>query len=166
MPLPFLIYISDNVSTRTYKKQKSLPKTDRLSFYIIQIYFANGDSTGVSVGVDGAEGASAGASAGAVGAVGAIAASSTLFCNIDCDASNLGAPSNICDAKLKTTKAIANVHVAFSRKSVVLRTPITWLLEANVELNPPPLEFWTNTISIIKMAAINVSTVTRIPITC
>jgi hypothetical protein len=44
-------------------------------------------------------------------------------------------------ARQRTTNADASVQVAFSRKSVVLRTPITWLLDAKVEDNPPPFEF-------------------------
>lgn len=38
-------------------------------------------------------------------------------------------------------KEIASVQVAFSRKSAVLRTPITWLEEEKEDANPPPLEF-------------------------
>jgi hypothetical protein len=55
-------------------------------------------------------------------------------------------PSPVCvfmavAARQRTTKTEARVHVAFSKKSVVLRTPITWLLAEKVEDNPPPFEF-------------------------
>jgi hypothetical protein len=35
----------------------------------------------------------------------------------------------------------ANVHVAFSRKSAVLRTPMIWLDAEKLAAKPPPLEF-------------------------
>jgi len=47
----------------------------------------------------------------------------------------------------RTMSEPASVHVAFSRKSVVLRTPSTWLEEEKPDARPPPLEFWTNTIN-------------------
>jgi len=36
----------------------------------------------------------------------------------------------------------AKLQVAFSKKSVVLRTPMIWLEEENPEAKPPPFEFW------------------------
>ena len=39
------------------------------------------------------------------------------------------------------TMKIAKPQVAFSRKSVVLRTPIIALDEENPEASPPPFEF-------------------------
>jgi hypothetical protein len=47
-----------------------------------------------------------------------------------------------------TTSEPASVHVAFSRKSAVLRTPIIWLEAEKLAAKPPPLEFCTNTISV------------------
>ena len=44
-----------------------------------------------------------------------------------------------------TTNDPASVHVAFSRKSAVLRTPIIWFDAAKLAANPPPLEFCTST---------------------
>ena len=43
--------------------------------------------------------------------------------------------------RLRTTRAIARPHVSFSRKSVVLRTPIIWLGAEKFAASPPPLEF-------------------------
>lgn len=42
---------------------------------------------------------------------------------------------------LNTTMNAARLHVAFSRKSVVLRTPIIWFDDAKPDARPPPLEF-------------------------
>jgi hypothetical protein len=42
---------------------------------------------------------------------------------------------------LITTMKIAKPHVAFSRKSVVLRTPMMALDEEKPEASPPPFEF-------------------------
>jgi hypothetical protein len=41
----------------------------------------------------------------------------------------------------RTTNNMAENHVAFSRKSVVFRTPITWLELENEDVRPPPFEF-------------------------
>lgn len=57
-----------------------------------------------------------------------------------------------------TIMAPASVQVAFSRKSVVLRTPIIWLEDAKEEARPPPLEFCTNTININKRQIMNTKT--------
>ena len=43
--------------------------------------------------------------------------------------------------KDKAKSAIAKVHVDFSRKSAVLRTPIIWLEDEKFEAKPPPFEF-------------------------
>jgi len=87
-------------------------------------------------------GAGAGVGAGAGAAVGmAVVPSSALRVEIVSIE-----PSPVCvfmavAARQRTTKTEASVHVAFSKKSVVLRTPITWLLAEKVEDNPPPFEF-------------------------
>ncbi len=57
-----------------------------------------------------------------------------------------------------TIMAPASVQVAFSRKSVVLRTPIIWFEDAKEEAKPPPLEFCTNTININKRQIMNTKT--------
>ena len=44
-------------------------------------------------------------------------------------------------AMLITTMKMASPHVVFSRKSVVLRTPIIWFDDENPEASPPPFEF-------------------------
>ena len=54
---------------------------------------------------------------------------------------------------LSTTTLPASAQVAFSRKSVVLRTPMIWFDEENPEANPPPFEFCTSTIRIRKIDA-------------
>ena len=59
---------------------------------------------------------------------------------------------------LNTTTVPANVHVAFSKKLVVLRTPIIWLEEENPEAKPPPFEFWINTIRISNIEANRINT--------
>ena len=41
---------------------------------------------------------------------------------------------------LNTTMNAANPQVAFSRKSVVLRTPIIWFEEAKLDARPPPFD--------------------------
>ena len=46
------------------------------------------------------------------------------------------------------TSEPAKVHVAFSRKSAVLRTPMIWLDDEKLAAKPPPFEFCTNTISV------------------
>ena len=56
-----------------------------------------------------------------------------------------------------TSRAPASVHVAFSRKSVVLRTPINWLDDEKFEAKPPPLEFCTNIIRDRKTQTIMIS---------
>jgi hypothetical protein len=45
------------------------------------------------------------------------------------------------ETKLNANNAMANVHVVFSKKSAVLRTPITWFDEEKEDANPPPFEF-------------------------
>ena len=67
-----------------------------------------------------------------------------------------------------TNKDAANVQVAFSKKSAVLRTPITWLDEENEEANPPPLEFCTNTTNIrsIQTSIIKIEMIDAIVIYC
>jgi len=62
-------------------------------------------------------------------------------------------------ANESTITAIAKAQVAFSRKSVVLRTPNIWLEAPNEEVNPPPLESWISTtrISNIHAAIIKMS---------
>ncbi len=51
---------------------------------------------------------------------------------------------------------MARVHVAFSRKSAVWRTPKVWLPEAKFAASPPPFEFCTKTISVRKILAITI----------
>jgi hypothetical protein len=45
------------------------------------------------------------------------------------------------EKRLKTRRTTASVHVVFSRKSAVLRTPIYWFDDEKLEANPPPFEF-------------------------
>lgn len=45
------------------------------------------------------------------------------------------------DKMLRTQITTANVHVAFSTKLFVLRTPIIWLELAKLEAKPPPFDF-------------------------
>lgn len=58
----------------------------------------------------------------------------------------IGASSTVClvmnaeETMLSTTMAIAKPHVAFSRKSVVLRTPMIWFEEAKLDARPPPFD--------------------------
>jgi hypothetical protein len=85
--------------------------------------------------------AGAGAGAGLGAGAGAVVPSSALRDEI---VSILLSPDCVfiaVAARQRTTNTDASVQVAFSRKSVVLRTPITWLLDAKVEDNPPPFEF-------------------------
>lgn len=56
--------------------------------------------------------------------------------------------------RVSTSKLMAKVHVAFSRKSAVLRTPITWFEEAKFDAKPPPFEFCTSTINVSRTQAI------------
>jgi hypothetical protein len=89
----------------------------------------------------GLAGAGAGAGAGLGAGAGAVVPSSALRVEI---VSILLSPDCVfiaVAARQRTTNTDASVQVAFSRKSVVLRTPITWLLDAKVEDNPPPFEF-------------------------
>ena len=44
------------------------------------------------------------------------------------------------ETTLSSTMAPASPHVAFSRKSVVLRTPIIWFEEAKLDARPPPFD--------------------------
>ena len=57
---------------------------------------------------------------------------------------------------LNTQITIASVHVAFSTKLLVLRTPIIWLELAKLEAKPPPFDFCINTMPIIRTEAINI----------
>jgi len=66
--------------------------------------------------------------------------------------------------KLSTTSAMANVHVAFSRKSAVRRTPIIWFDPAKFDANPPPLGFWAKTISISKIDTITTNVIINVNI--
>lgn len=51
----------------------------------------------------------------------------------------------------------ASVHVAFSMKSLVRRTPIIWFEPAKAELRPPPFDFCTSTTMIRRMETKTVS---------
>jgi len=66
------------------------------------------------------------------------------------------------DARLKTSRIIASDQVDFSRKSAVLLTPINWLEDEKFEASPPPLGFWTNTISPNNMHVTRINTDIRI----
>jgi hypothetical protein len=72
------------------------------------------------------------------------------------------------EKRLNAKRLIASTQVAFSRKSAVLRTPITWLDEENEEASPPPLEFCTRTTSIkrIQTMTINIEMIVPIVIYC
>lgn len=48
--------------------------------------------------------------------------------------------TNAAERTLSTTIAAARPQVAFSRKSVVLRTPMIWFEEAKLDARPPPLD--------------------------
>ena len=56
-------------------------------------------------------------------------------------------------AKLRTSNDIANIHVALSKKSVVLRTPNIWFDAPKDDDKPPPLESCTNTTNISSIHA-------------
>ncbi len=56
----------------------------------------------------------------------------------------------------------ARVHVSFSMKSLVWRTPSTWLPPANVEERPPPFDFCTRTTAIRRIATRTVSTMIKV----
>ena len=56
----------------------------------------------------------------------------------------------------------ANVHVAFSRKSAVFRTPMIWLDAEKFAAKPPPLEFWTKTMSVKKTQTTTMSMVINV----
>lgn len=70
--------------------------------------------------------------------------------------------TNAADTTLSTTMAIASPHVAFSRKSVVLRTPMIWLDEEKPDARPPPLLSWMSTIPHISIAARITSTMINV----
>ena len=55
---------------------------------------------------------------------------------------------------LKTTSEAARPHVAFSTKSVVLRTPIMAFDDEKFEAKPPPLDSWISTMPIMSNDAI------------
>ena len=54
---------------------------------------------------------------------------------------------------MKTSNEIASPHVAFSTKSVVLRTPMIEFDEEKFDARPPPLDSCIRTIAIISTAA-------------
>lgn len=54
---------------------------------------------------------------------------------------------------LSTTIAAASPHVAFSTKSVVLRTPMMAFEDEKLEAKPPPFDSWINTIPTINKDA-------------
>ena len=58
-----------------------------------------------------------------------------------------------------TTRQLTSVHVAFSRKVLVWRTPITELAAPNCDERPPPLDFWIRTMPMSRMATITVNTI-------
>ena len=57
-------------------------------------------------------------------------------------------------ATLNTTRRAAKVHVAFSTKFVVWRTPSTELAPETFEARPPPLDSWRRTTMASKIAVI------------
>ena len=63
------------------------------------------------------------------------------------------------ETMLSTTIATAKPQVAFSRKSVVLRTPMIWLDEAKLDARPPPFDSWIRTIPHINTDARSTSTI-------
>lgn len=63
-------------------------------------------------------------------------------------------PMKNAEAMLSTQITMARVHVAFSTKLLVLRTPMIWFELAKLEAKPPPLDFWIKTMPIIKIEAI------------
>lgn len=58
------------------------------------------------------------------------------------------------EATLKMTNNAANVHVDFSMKSVVLRTPIIAFEAEKPEAKPPPFDSWIKTTSVNSTPAI------------
>lgn len=57
--------------------------------------------------------------------------------------------------------AAARPHVAFSTKSVVLRTPMMALEDEKFDANPPPLDSWMSTMPIMSNDAITMSTTNK-----
>ena len=55
---------------------------------------------------------------------------------------------------LSTTIAAASPHVAFSTKSVVLRTPMMAFEDEKLDARPPPFDSWIRTMPIIRIEAI------------
>ena len=60
----------------------------------------------------------------------------------------------------RTATAAARYHVVFSTMSLVRRTPMIWLLPANDDDRPPPLDFWISTMPMSRMAASSVRIIT------
>lgn len=58
------------------------------------------------------------------------------------------------EATLKMTNNAAKVHVDFSIKSVVLRTPIIAFEAEKPEAKPPPFDSWIKTTSVNSIPAI------------
>ena len=75
------------------------------------------------------------------GAFNGLVALSFTACSIITEDSEPADGSTYAQATLITTMKPAKLHVAFSMKSVVLRTPIIWLDEAKLDAKPPPFEF-------------------------
>ena len=94
-----------------------------------------------------------GAATGAMGLAGA-AVSSILFFNEVEGSMAFSVLLKPTAAIHNTTKIAANVQVAFSTKSVVLRTPITWLGDEKPDAKPPPFDFCEITNKINKMPTI------------
>ncbi len=76
---------------------------------------------------------------------------------VETDTELLDGPAKNELARLNTKSAMARTQVAFSKKSVVLRTPNIWLDPPNDEVKPPPFESCISTTKIRRMQTITVS---------
>lgn len=112
-------------------------------------YFAGvsaGAAAGASAGVSAAAGAASVFAAGAAGAEVKSGALAGAACSVTSKreaslVAELEWSMKNTDKMLRTQITTANVHVAFSTKLFVLRTPIIWLELAKLEARPPPFDF-------------------------
>lgn len=135
-----------------------------------------------SAGAAGASAAGAAASAGAAAAGVALAAGAALSAAVLLNAlapwvgaaaalaSTLGWVDNLGRVYALPTESTnisaASVHVVFSKKVLVPRTPSTWLPAPNCDDKPPPLDFWMSTMPISKIATITTRTINTMYILC
>ena len=141
--------------TSLLTKKREKPLSFSLQYFLLsETDYSVGGATGCGAGCTGNVGVTSGAVVGLSGAG---------CCTSTCDWGTVDLEVVYFAVNILRTMIItASVQVDFSKKSVVLRTPIIWFDDEKPAANPPPFEFCTNTMRIIRMAAIKIRMVIKI----